>query len=335
MQVFISWSGEQSHAVALSLRTHLPKMLAQRITPFVSTEDISKGARGLDTIAAQLEESKFGVVVVTPENQASPWINFEAGALGRSVANGRVAPLLVGLGGADLDGPLKQFQYTAATDEKAVLSLVASINESLPEPFDPETLATLFGASWPQLETDISAALDLITVPAPKRDSDDLLDEILTTVRTLRRDVDGLRAATDTNARMNEWQQVVNDALPALRNARVHTDPRSLNQQLLNRMIGSALSGSETGWGSGYHHTDGLYVLLEDNAPQVRPDILTDIQGLARSQRQPIAIRRHNGSWIKFDQEGNETRGQDAHMSYGDMQNRDAVDESLRENGEI
>lgn len=78
MQIFLSWSGRQSHAVALALQDFLRSVM-QATKPWVSSEDIEKGARWSATVGQQLEEISFGIICLTPENIARPWINFEAG----------------------------------------------------------------------------------------------------------------------------------------------------------------------------------------------------------------------------------------------------------------
>lgn len=63
-----------------------------------------------------LAECSYGLIIVTGENQNSSWINFEAGAISKSVeAETRVIPLLVDLRIAQLAGPLSQFQARELT----------------------------------------------------------------------------------------------------------------------------------------------------------------------------------------------------------------------------
>jgi hypothetical protein len=93
VKVFLSWSGDVSRQVAGLLREWLP-LVINEIEPFMSSEDIDKGTRGLNIIASELQDSDHGVVVVTEENFERPWINFEAGALSKVVEGSRVTPLL-------------------------------------------------------------------------------------------------------------------------------------------------------------------------------------------------------------------------------------------------
>lgn len=192
-KVFISWSGVPSQTVAKAIHIFLTEALAGKVQPFVSSEDIGKGTRGLNVIATELENAMFGIVVVTHENLGSVWVNFEAGALSRMIDEAFVAPVLVGIADADVVGPLKQFQNTDGSDRDDMLKLVLKINEQLEDKLPETSVTVLFDNAWSVLKRTVTASAAAIpTTPAEKRPKDELLDEILTTVRGLQRTVDKL-----------------------------------------------------------------------------------------------------------------------------------------------
>ncbi len=158
MKVFLSWSGDASHQIARALYGWLP-MLIQRIEPYISSE-IDKGARWSTDIARELESSSFGIACVTNENKEAPWLLFEAGALSKSVAEGRLAPLLCGIEQSDIQrSPISQFQMTKF-ERTEFLRLIRSINSSLElDALDVAVLDNLFDALWPSLSTAVETIL--------------------------------------------------------------------------------------------------------------------------------------------------------------------------------
>jgi hypothetical protein len=50
----------------------------------MSTE-IEKGSRGLSEVSGKLSGMKVGIVCLSPENLAAPWILYEAGALSKTI----------------------------------------------------------------------------------------------------------------------------------------------------------------------------------------------------------------------------------------------------------
>lgn len=131
MNVFISWSGATSHKVACILRDWIPSVI-QAVTPYVSSEDIDKGARWSSDIAKELDGSGYGILCLTNNNVDAPWLNFEAGALSKAVDKSRVCPFLLHMERSDVTGPLLQFQSTMA-NESDVHKLINSINQAFPE----------------------------------------------------------------------------------------------------------------------------------------------------------------------------------------------------------
>ena len=148
VKIFISWSGDASRHVAELLREWIPNVI-QEIEPFVSSQDISKGERGMDRIGQNLSETDFGIVCLTEANIAAPWINFEAGALSKSVTRSHVIPLLCGMNQIDVaNSPLRQFQY-AQVNEDEMRRVVADINANCGKPLSSPRLESAFDTWWP------------------------------------------------------------------------------------------------------------------------------------------------------------------------------------------
>ncbi len=156
MKVFISWSGSRSKKVATIFRDWLPQVI-QSLEPFVSSEDIEKGARWNTDIAQELKESTFGIICVTKENLSAPWLNFEAGALSKTIENSFVAPFLFDVKPSDLkDSPIAQFQATSFSKEE-VKRLIETLNTATGNSRSAHMLEKAFDLWYPVLEQDLTA----------------------------------------------------------------------------------------------------------------------------------------------------------------------------------
>jgi DNA-directed RNA polymerase specialized sigma24 family protein len=205
MHVFISWSGELSGSVAGALRVWLRNVI-QGIDVFVSSADIDAGSRWQAEIADRLEAANFGIVCVTRANQASPWLNFEAGALAKAV-DGRVVPLAVDLKPSAIKPPLGQFQAQEATEE-GVGKIVNSINVSCGKLLDDDVLGKSTEKWWPDLADQLAALRKTATHDAgaesPERSERELLEEVLDTVRAMVRSDRNERARREETSRWRE-----------------------------------------------------------------------------------------------------------------------------------
>lgn len=190
MKVFISWSGDKSRDIAEALRDWLPSVL-HAVDPFVSAKDLDFGSRWQTEIAEELEGTNFGLICVTRENLRSEWLNFEAGALAKSVENSRLVPLTIDLAPADIENPLAQFQAMRLV-QGDLQDLLKTMNVSCSSPIADTVLDKTFRKWWPDLESEISKIsekdygtpnVDL----TPKRDEREVLEEVLETVRGLAR----------------------------------------------------------------------------------------------------------------------------------------------------
>ncbi|MFI4990927.1 MAG: toll/interleukin-1 receptor domain-containing protein [Solirubrobacterales bacterium] len=183
MKVFISWSGSLSHQVAVALRDWLPSAL-QIVEPYVSSEDIDKGARWSTDISRELEHSSFGIICVTPENIEAPWVNFEAGALSKSLDRSRVAPLLFGIDRLAVQGPLLQFQSTLIERDE-VKKLLLSIDKACDDHALGESrVGEVFDVWWPHLQERLDELQQAKPrAKTPNRPSGDVLAEVLELAR--------------------------------------------------------------------------------------------------------------------------------------------------------
>lgn len=149
MKVFISWSGKISRQVAESFRELLPYMF-ERIEPFASFEDIKKGEKGIQKILQELENTKFGIICLTPESVNSPWLNFEAGALAKT-NDSQICTFLFGITRKELDAsPLRDFQSTSY-DKDDLRKLIQDMNHNYDSPLTETMLNNKFEDFWSKL----------------------------------------------------------------------------------------------------------------------------------------------------------------------------------------
>lgn len=197
MKVFISWSGTRSRIVAEALRDWLPNVI-NAVEPFVSEEDIDKGAVGTEVIARQLHDSTFGIVCLTRDNQSRPWINYEAGALSKVVGDieARVATVLVDIDSpAGVTGPLSAFQATRIHDRGQMKQLVRSLAKASGDTRSKEALDEFVDLVWNNFaarvtEERLAASGEMSA--APVRQPEEMFGELLTLMRQVSQDVSRL-----------------------------------------------------------------------------------------------------------------------------------------------
>ncbi|MGW4829742.1 hypothetical protein ACWEOG_19320 [Amycolatopsis japonica] len=188
MKVFLSWSGKYSQRVAAAMKEWLP-LLINEIDPFMSSS-IDAGSRWQAEISSELEKTDFGIVFVTAENQGMPWLNFEAGALAKSVSQSHVVPLAIDLKLSDIRNPLGQFQ-AQELGKDGVANILRAINSSAQKPLVDELLGKALDMWWPDLEGKVEAirreSLAQNKGGPPQRSEREMLEEVLSSVRDLSR----------------------------------------------------------------------------------------------------------------------------------------------------
>jgi hypothetical protein len=203
--------------------------------------DIELGSRWSVEIAGKLESTQFGLICVTAENQTSPWVNFEAGALAKSMDEARVVPIAIDLDKGHVKQPLGQFQTIEAT-KSSFRDLVGQLNDLLPTPIDAATLSDTFEAFWPSFQERLAVAKK--DQPSTKTTSDsrgsqtdgegpsEVLLDVLNTVRSIARTQDRFlrQSARERAGRNSRWE--------------TEDDDEFITYQLLSQEISGIAPGS-------------------------------------------------------------------------------------------
>lgn len=152
----------------------------------MSEHDLQAGVRWSSELASRLSECDLGIACVTAENQASPWLMFEAGAISKSLDHSRLIPLLLDIQSAHITHPLAQFQLVT-TDQNGIAKLLDTINTLSDSPLSAERMKRQLDRWWPDMERTISEAKKIgVNEPTPVDRSDkEILYEILEKVRAL------------------------------------------------------------------------------------------------------------------------------------------------------
>ena len=235
MRIFISWSKPRARAVANALHDWL-KLTIQCVDPWVSTKNIDAGHTWGPEIMGALKEAEIGIIVVTPENQKSQFLQFEAGACAMSTESmtgekAKVCPYLVDMNQGDLEQPLTQF-HTKLCDREGTFELLQSVNNAAKEtkgatPVGDSHLRTLFDKTWDDLNKEIQAAIALpAEVPETTKSEKELLEELVGVVRSL----DGRLRSVLPATRIETWFDAI-------------TPPSTAEARMLRKLLGkTALS---------------------------------------------------------------------------------------------
>ena len=227
MRVFISWSGEKSKRMASELRDWLP-LVIQSAEPFMSDRDIDGGDRWATELATELDQCNFGIICLTPDNLNAPWLMFEAGALAKSTSRGHVLPYLLDLTLVDIKGPLAGFQACMANRE-GTLKLVSALDNAMADKgLGSQRLLATYDQWWPKLDLMLTEVRGTGGAIAPLRSDRDLLEEIVTSLRSMSM----LNLSHyELNARpsvLHDWVRAVMEEMPSSAEPPPATEPKHI-----------------------------------------------------------------------------------------------------------
>ena len=170
MKIFISWSGDQSKAIAEALSEFLPRVI-QVVEPWLSISDIEKGKRWGEVLSGSLENVNFGICCLTKYNLDAPWLLFEAGAISKKVEDSHLWTYLHKLEPNEVKFPLGIFQHTKATKSdtwELMKCINAALEKAEEKPLKEAVLKYSFETKWPEFEKKLQAAPEEKKAGKPK-----------------------------------------------------------------------------------------------------------------------------------------------------------------------
>jgi len=129
MQIYFSWAGETSYRVALSVR-ELINAIFPRLDLWVPSEDIQGGVRWSSKLTQYLDQSSIGVICVDPSNYLSRWVQFEAGAIAKSIEMDKIKLIRFQLNAENIRGPLAQF-HSIGVDKNEILEFLELVRSNI------------------------------------------------------------------------------------------------------------------------------------------------------------------------------------------------------------
>lgn len=139
MRVFISHT-HADHGLADALRDLIKVAFGDKVSLEYSSDQsagggIAPGNDWLEWILNQIKESQCTLVFLTPRSTSKPWVLWETGAVtGAAIAAASTRPLIPVSFRVDADqipGPMKNRQGVNGEEQKGVLRLMQTINQSL------------------------------------------------------------------------------------------------------------------------------------------------------------------------------------------------------------
>jgi len=223
--------------VAQIFREWLPSVI-QSIEPYVSSEDIDKGARWSTDIATELADSTFGILCVTKDNLEAPWLSFEAGALSKTMEKSFVTPFLFDIKRSEVKGPILQFQSTIFEKED-IKKMVKTLNKASGDTGISETrLDNYFDVWYPTLENKLNELKSEILTTSEEDEENKVYhsSEILEEILELSRDNQKLLRTPDN--RLYEHIESVKDSLEqiSVRNSMLY-DKKRTNRKYISMFL--------------------------------------------------------------------------------------------------
>ena len=160
MKVFVAWSGKRSRDMASILHGYL-REVSSDVSPWMSDFDIGPGDAWWHVVHEALRESSMGILCVTPENVGSPWLLYEAGALGWAgdAARRPLVPVLLDTSPEQLPHPLQAFQ-SIVLNRTGWRHLVVRLCEHVQDMRSEASQARHAEELWAHLEAPIQAIRD-------------------------------------------------------------------------------------------------------------------------------------------------------------------------------